>query len=108
MSGTGFAPVLTTPELGPGAMAEVEATGRRLLVLNVAQTYFALDGTCTGCGAALGGKGELRGDVVVCGVDGARFDVHSGARLDVPGDPLRRYALRIAGNEISIGPPLGD
>ncbi len=108
MSASGYATVLTTPELGPGALAEVEAAGRRLVVLNIAQTYYALDGTCTGCGRRLGETASIRGDVIACTHDGAAFDVHSGARVDAAGDPLRRYAIRISGNEISIGPPLGD
>ncbi len=108
MDAPGYATVLTTPELGPGAMAEVEAAGRRLVVLNIAQTYYALDGTCTGCGQRLAETGTIRGDVLVCTSDNAGFDVHSGTRLDAPGDPLLRYAIRISGNEISIGPPLGD
>ena len=108
MSTPGYATVLTTPELGPGALAEVEAAGRRLVVLNIAQTYYALDGTCTGCGSRLAETGALREDAIACTNDDAVFDVHSGARIDAPGDPLRRYAIRISGNEISIGPPLGD
>jgi nitrite reductase/ring-hydroxylating ferredoxin subunit len=108
MDAPGFATVLTTPELGPGAMAEVEAGGRRLVVLNIAQTYYALDGTCTGCGQRLAETGTIRDDTLVCTNDDATFDVHSGARVDRAGDPLLRYAIRISGNEISIGPPLGD
>ncbi len=108
MDASGYATVLTTPELGPGAMASVEAAGRRLIVLNIAQTYFALDSTCTGCGRSLAETGTIGEDTLTCTNDDAVYDVHSGARIDTAGDPLRRYAIRIAGNEISIGPPLGD
>jgi nitrite reductase/ring-hydroxylating ferredoxin subunit len=108
MTSEGFEPVLHTPELGPGAIVEVEASGRRLALLNVGQTYYALDAACTADGSRLAESGEIRGDALICRHDGATFDVHSGSRLDAPGDPLRRYAIRIEGNEISVGPPLGD
>lgn len=108
MSNDGFEPVLHTPELGPGAIAEVNAAGRRLALLNVGQTYYALDADCTADGANLAREGEIHGDTLICSHDGAVYDVRSGSRIDAPGDPLRRYAIRIEGNEISVGPPLGD
>ncbi len=108
MASDGFTTVLNTPDLGPGTVAEVEASGRRLALLNVGQTYYALDAACTADGSNLAREGEIRGDALVCRHDGATFDVRTGARVDAPGNPLRRYAIRIAGNEISVGPPLGD
>lgn len=108
MSTDGYQTVASTPELGPGAIAQVEAGGRQLALLNVNQTYYALDAVCTGDGTNLAREGAIQGDALVCSHDGARFDVRSGARLDAPGDPLRRYAIQIEGNQIRVGPPLGD
>ena len=103
-----YRPVLSTPELGPGAIAEVERAGSLLALINVGQTYFALDALCTGDGVNLAREGSLSGDTLVCPHDGASFDVYSGTRTDAPGDPLRRYASQVEGNEIRVGPPLGD
>lgn len=100
--------VLSTPELGPGAVVGVEAGGREIALLNVDQTYYALDAACTEDGTNLAREGAIKGDSLVCSHDGAAFDVRSGARIDAPGDPLRRYAIQIEGNEIRVGPPLGD
>jgi nitrite reductase/ring-hydroxylating ferredoxin subunit len=108
METDGYQAVLSTPELGPGAIAEVEAAGRHIVLLNVNQTYYALDGSCTADGTNLARAGTIQGETLVCSHDGAAFDVRSGARIDAPGDPLRRYAIQIEGNEIRVGPPLGD
>ena len=104
----GYQAVLTTPELGPGSIAEVQAGGRRLVLLNMDQTYYALDAKCTADGTNLALGGAIEGEALVCSKDGATFDVRSGARIDRSGDPLRRYAIQIEGNEIRVGPPLGD
>jgi len=99
--------VLRTPELGPGEMREVEAQGTRVVVANVGQTYYAVEGACPTEGAHLGQGGQLRGYVLVCPRDKAEYDVRTGERLSPDEGPgLRRYAVRVEANQIKIGPPL--
>ena len=102
-----FEPVLRTPELGPGELREVEAHGQKLVVVNVGQTYYALDAHCPNEGTNLAREGRLRGDLLVCPHDDWAFDVQSGVRVQPDaGSSLRRYAVRIEGNLIKIGPAL--
>lgn len=97
--------VLQTPDLGPGHAREVQVRGTPVLVLNLGQTYYALDARCPESGSTLelqlGGGGRL-----VCPDDEAAFDIESGERLGHEGRPLRRYDVRIQGNAIKVGPPL--
>lgn len=99
-----YEPVLQTPELGPGESRAVEVHGRPILLLNVGQTYYALDARCPRGGAVL----ELRSrDRLVCPDDHAEYDVATGERLDADGRPLRRYHVRVEGNAVKVGPPVG-
>jgi nitrite reductase/ring-hydroxylating ferredoxin subunit len=102
--------VLSTPELGPGAIAEVEAQGRTLAITNIGQQYFALDACCPEDGTNLARSGRVEGDRIVCPQDHAAFDVRTGSRVDydagAPHQQLQRYAIRIEENSILVGPPL--
>jgi nitrite reductase/ring-hydroxylating ferredoxin subunit len=103
-----FVPVVRTPDLGPGAVREVSAHGRAVGVTNVGQTYYAFGAVCPVDGTNLAREGELRGDVIQCPQDDARFDVRTGECLE-PGQPgLQRYAIRVEENQVKVGPPLGD
>jgi 3-phenylpropionate/trans-cinnamate dioxygenase ferredoxin component len=98
-----FQPVLRTPELGPGQLRQVRLGGDALVIANVGQTYYALETPC-GRHAA---DAAIENDELVCRVDGARYDVRTGARLSPPGgNRLRRYRLRVEGNQIKVGPPM--
>ncbi len=105
-----FEAVLHTPELGPGEMREVEAHGETLALLNVGQTYYALDARCPADDRNLAREGRLRGERLECPGDHALYDVRTGRRLDEPAEAgLRSYAIQVTGNEILVGPPVtGD
>lgn len=95
--------VLRTPELGPGAIAEVQVHGRDIAVANVGQTYYAFEAACPVDGTNLARDGRLEGDLLTCPADHARFDVRTGRQVD--GDrALRARTVRIEGNEIRVGP----
>ena len=100
-----FETVLRTPELGPGAVTEVNAHGRTLARANVGQTYYALEGACPADGSHLGSDGRLENDNLVC-PRGHAFDVRSGEAVDGDGGSLTRYEIRVSGNEIQVGPPI--
>jgi nitrite reductase/ring-hydroxylating ferredoxin subunit len=96
--------VLRTPDLGPGAVAAVEAHGRPVAVANVGQRYYAVDATCPVDGTNLGREGTLDGALLICPHDRARFDVRTGARVDGRG-ALAAHSIRVEGNEVLVGPP---
>jgi 3-phenylpropionate/trans-cinnamate dioxygenase ferredoxin component len=102
-----FVPVVRTPELGPGDVREVSAHGRTVGVTNVGQTYYAFDAACPVDGTNLARNGVLRGDVIRCPRDDAEFDVRTGERLDTDDDAsLERFAIRVEGNQVKVGPRL--
>lgn len=100
--------VLQTRELGPGQSREVEVHGSRVLLLNLGQIYHAVEARCPESGSALELRARREADRLVCPVDEAEYDLASGERLDGTGRPLHRYAVRVEGNVIKVGPLLED
>jgi nitrite reductase (NADH) small subunit len=96
--------VLRTAELGPGAVVHVEAHGQPIALANVGQTYYAVSALCPVDGTDLAAAGRLDGDTLVCPHDQIAFDLRTGDRSDGNGAGLAAYELRVAGNEIMIGP----
>lgn len=97
--------VLRTAELGPGAVVRVEAHGEPIALANVGQTYYAVSARCPVDGSDLGVAGRLDGDTIVCPQDQTAYDLRTGARADgASGTGLVPYELRVAGNEVMIGP----
>ena len=98
--------VLETRDLGPGQSREVEVHGSRVLLLNIGQIYYAVEARCPESGSVLEVRPRRQHDRLVCPEDAAEYDLESGERVDATGRPLRRYALRVEGNVIKVGPPL--
>jgi nitrite reductase/ring-hydroxylating ferredoxin subunit len=104
---TEYEPVVQTRDMGPGDLAEVHAHGRTVGLTNVAQTYYAFDPQCPVDGTNLARAGKLEGELLTCPTDEATFDVRTGECLEPEGAPgLQRYAVRVEGNAVKIGPPL--
>jgi 3-phenylpropionate/trans-cinnamate dioxygenase ferredoxin component len=104
---TAFETVLRTPDLGPGAMMEVQAHGQDIAIANVGQTYYAVDARCPIDGTNLARDGRLDGDLLICPNDEARFDIRTGERVDGRG-ALRQHAIRVQGNEVKVAAPDAD
>ncbi|HET9984711.1 MAG TPA: Rieske 2Fe-2S domain-containing protein [Longimicrobiales bacterium] len=99
--------VARTPEVGPGQVREVEAHGETLALLNVGQTYYAVDARCPADGTNLAREGRLKGELLVCPEDEAAYDVRTGERVGSDGaQGLQSYAIRVEGNVIRVGPAL--
>ena len=103
---TQYESVLETRDLGPGHSREVRIDGRSVLVLNIAQIYYALESRCPDSGTTLELRPSPGDDRLVCPADEAEYAVPTGERLNGPGRPLRRYDVRVEGNHIKIGPPV--
>jgi nitrite reductase/ring-hydroxylating ferredoxin subunit len=102
-----FETVLRTPDLGPGAVAAVQAHGRDIALANVGQTYYAVNAHCPVDGTNLGREGRLDGPLLVCPHDSARFDVRTGRRVDAEGE-LGAHHIRVEGNQVLVGPQRGS
>lgn len=100
----GFVKVAITADLPSGELMLVEVEDERIVLANVDGRYYALTDECTHAGCPLS-DGELEGEVLECPCHGSQFDVRTGAVVSPPADePLTRYAVRIEGVDIMVGP----
>jgi 3-phenylpropionate/trans-cinnamate dioxygenase ferredoxin subunit len=72
-----FMPVAKTGELADGAMKEVTAQGRPILLARVGDRYYAANGRCPHMGGILA-QGKLEGTVVTCPRHSSQFDLTDG------------------------------
>lgn len=102
-----YQPVVKTADLGPGELLEVTMGGEPLFVVNVGQTYFAYSALCPYDGTNLAREGRLEGETIICPTDNRAFDLRTGESMR-RGDirTLERYSIRVAENEVLVGPPL--
>jgi len=82
----------------------VDVHGARILLANVDGEYYAVSDTCTHEDASLS-QGALRGEYIRCPLHGSRFSLRTGAPLEEPAEtPLKVYTVRLAGDDVCIGP----
>lgn len=104
-------------ELDEGAMKEVMARGRKLLLARVGDSYYVVDNVCPHMKAKLS-DGELEGVVVTCPRHGSQFNLADGrvarwtnmpsllsaiAKVFKPPRPLNTYVVKLEGDKILIG-----
>jgi len=97
-----YVAVAQTGELKPGSMRCVEASGHKLVLVNLEGQFFAVADECTHEGAPLS-EGFLEGDELHCPWHDACFNVRSGAVTAPPAeDGLRRYNVRVSGDKVEV------
>lgn len=102
-----FRKVAQVEEIPPGQMKMVEVGEDQILLVNVAGTIYACADVCSHAYASLS-EGDLSGSEVQCPLHGAVFDVTTGEVKTPPAEEsLRTYEVRIAGNDVLLGPPKG-
>jgi nitrite reductase/ring-hydroxylating ferredoxin subunit len=89
-------------EVPNGKMKGFVVNGKKLLVANINNKYYAISSECTHMGGPLE-KGSLSSYVVTCPWHGSKFDVTSGK---VVGPPAKKdetkYEVKIKGKEIFV------
>ena len=89
-------------ELSPGQMKMVVADRERLLLVNMAGTFYAINHAC-GHECAPLSRGKLEGHVVVCPRHFARYDVRTGQLLSGPlADDVPVYEIRIEEDTVYV------
>jgi nitrite reductase/ring-hydroxylating ferredoxin subunit len=97
-----FVPVKKVSELPAGKMTWVSIEGERVLLANVAGTFYALEDVCGHQRVALS-KGLLEGCVVECPLHVARFDVRTGALINGPiSDDVPTYDVRVEDDTVYV------
>jgi len=92
-----FVPVAQVAELAPGQMKMIVADQERLLLVNMAGTFYVISDACGHDWAPLS-RGKLEGHVVICPRHFARYDVRTGQLLSGPmADDVPIYEVRIEG-----------
>ena len=91
-------------DLAIGALRAVRVDGRALCLARVRDgSVHAIDDVCTHDGGALD-QGELEDDEIECPRHGARFDVRTGAAVQLPAfEPVETHDIRVEGDEVQVG-----
>jgi 3-phenylpropionate/trans-cinnamate dioxygenase ferredoxin subunit len=97
-----FVRVASISELPVGGLLGVNVAGDRLVLARTESGVRAFQGICTHQYAVLA-EGEIEKGVLWCPYHGAGFDVDTGEPVCLPAtEPLRRYEVRVDGEEILV------
>ena len=89
-------------DIGPGRVCVFQVGDREIAVCNVDGELYAIDDVCTHDGGPLD-QGELEGNEIECPRHGARFDVTTGAAIQLPAfEPVETYPVRVEGDTIMV------
>jgi 3-phenylpropionate/trans-cinnamate dioxygenase ferredoxin component len=90
-------------DIPPERVAVFAVGDHDVAVCNVGGQFYAIDDVCTHDGGALD-QGELEGDEIECPRHGARFDVRTGAAVQLPAfEPVEIHEVRVEGDDIQLG-----
>ena len=100
---SGWVRVAALSDIPPGRMLAVRAGGEDVAIYNVDGLLHATRDCCSHQSYPLT-KGALRGKYVRCPLHGWEFDVTSGAYQGNPNVRLRRYAVKVEGEDVFVDP----
>ena len=101
MTGT-FTRFCAAADLPPGSQKHAKIDGKWVLVCNAGGRLFAMDGICSHQAKPLW-NGRVRHCKITCPVHGARFDLETGAALDLPATkPIATYPVREVDDWIEV------
>jgi nitrite reductase/ring-hydroxylating ferredoxin subunit len=97
-----FVKVCEVSDVPPGTMHPVDVGERKLMIVNLDGSLYALARICTHETADLS-TGFLLGSAVICPLHLSRFDVKTGAVENPPATvPLAMYGLKIEGTSVYV------
>jgi nitrite reductase/ring-hydroxylating ferredoxin subunit len=89
-------------ELAYNTMKGVEIEGKQILVVKLAENFFAIGDKCTHRGCKLS-SGKLDGETVRCPCHGSVFNVRTGEVVKGPAKrPELSYIVTVENGELSI------
>ncbi len=101
-----FVRAAKTADLSDGQIMVVEANGNTMVLSRFGDDFYAVDEACTHAQGPLG-DGVIDGERVQCPWHGSCFSLKTGEVISGhTGTPLRRYAVRVEGGDVLIGPAL--
>ncbi len=101
-----FVNAARTGDIPPGEKKLLHIGDAWILLVNLEGTYLAVDGKCTHSSVVLS-QGKIQGDYLECPLHKSVFNLRTGFVISPPAlRNLAVYSIRIAGDEILIGPPV--
>jgi 3-phenylpropionate/trans-cinnamate dioxygenase ferredoxin subunit len=95
--------VAKASEIPPERVAVFRIGDHDVAVCNVEGTFYAIDDLCTHDGGSLD-QGELEDAEIECPRHGARFDVRTGAAIQLPAfEPVETHEVRVDGDAVQVG-----
>jgi nitrite reductase/ring-hydroxylating ferredoxin subunit len=88
-------------DVAPGGFRCVVAEGRKIVVYNVAGSFYATSATCAHLGGPLD-EGLFEEGVVTCPWHAWQFDVRTGESIYDPGRRVATYPVKVVGDELFI------
>jgi 3-phenylpropionate/trans-cinnamate dioxygenase ferredoxin component len=103
-----YVAVGSVEELKDGDRLFVDIDGKPVVILKIAEQYFAIADVCSHDEGPVG-EGEIEGFEIICPRHGARFDIRTGRVLALPAFvDIPAYPVRIVGDQIELGLPLEE
>jgi nitrite reductase/ring-hydroxylating ferredoxin subunit len=103
-----FTRVARLSDLPETGLLGVEVAGEQIVLARTENGVRAFQGICTHQYAVLA-EGEIEDGVLWCPYHGAGFDVDTGVPTCLPAtEPLRRYEVRVDGEDIFVGAASAD
>ena len=100
-----FRTVARLEEVPVDTMLQVELDGEKIVVAHVGDRVFALHDECTH-GAVPLSDGDVDGHTIECWMHGSRFDLRTGAALNLPAtEPVRTFPVRVIDGIVGIDMP---
>jgi len=105
-----YVKIAQTDDIKAGEKKKIALNGKVILLVNIQDTYFAIDNKCPHMGGSLY-EGNLNGYNIICPRHGSAFDVRTGkvtkggkmAFINVKVNGIQTYPIKIEGADILIG-----
>ena len=105
MSDIEFHSVAKTGDLDKGEAMQVIIGRKEIAIYNLDGEFYATDDICTHAYASLA-DGYVEGELIECPLHGGCFDIKTGKAMTPPvTEDLKKYELKIDGEQILIGVP---
>ncbi len=100
--------VAAVDELKEGERLFIEIDGQPIVILRIADQYYAIADVCSHDDGPVG-EGSLEGFEIICPRHGARFDIRTGKVLALPAFvDIPAYPVRVVDDQIEIGLPRSE
>lgn len=97
-----FIRVLSTKDLAPGEMKDVEANGKEILIVNLEGNFYALGNVCTHVGCLLS-DGMLSGENIKCTCHGSTYNVKTGSVVTGPAkNPEPTFQVKVEKDQVLV------